>query len=85
MWNTNSPPGVEVSIASVRDRNWIPPIRQIAHEFDQVSDRASEAVNTPDQQRVTWVEVFQTRSEGRAAPRGSGRMINEDPGGTGNC
>ena len=61
------------------------PIRQITHELDQVSDRASKAVNAPHQQSVTWVEVFQTRSEGRAVRGGSGRVINEDPGGTGNC
>ena len=61
MWNTSLPPAVVVSIASVSERRPMPRVAELLDGLDQLLERAGQAVELPDHQRVALAHVLERR------------------------
>ena len=71
------PPAVAVSMASVSERRPMPRVAEFLDGLDQLLERAGEAVELPDHQRVALAHVRERGLQGRALALRAGGLLLE--------
>ena len=74
-WNTSLPPGVVVSIASVRERNPTPRFSKCRDGLDQVRQAAAQPIQLPDDQHVAIAHVVERLPQARSIGACAGRAV----------